>query len=132
MLDQVKIENVLFLDIETVPQYPEYSSVPEKFKEFWDKKSSYFRTEDQKADDVYQRAGIYSEFGKIICISVGIVVNKGEHRTFRLKSFFGDEESLLLKEFADMLKNTMHQTPICYCAHIMEKNLIFHILPAEC
>ncbi len=118
MLDQVKIENVLFLDIETVPQYPEYSSVPEKFKEFWDKKSSYFRTEDQKADDVYQRAGIYSEFGKIICISVGIVVNKGEHRTFRLKSFFGDEESLLLKEFADMLKKYhSSNNDLQLCAH---------------
>ena len=88
MLDNIKIENVLFLDIETVPQYFDFDYVPEKFKEFWDKKSAYFRDENQSASDVYQRAGIYSEFGKIICISVGIVLNKNDQKSLRLKSFF--------------------------------------------
>jgi len=83
MLDNIKIENILFLDIETVPQYSDYNDVPKAFQEFWEKKSSYFREEEKSAKDVYQRAGIYSEFGKIICISVGIAVSKTEERTFR-------------------------------------------------
>jgi len=118
MLDNIKIENILFLDIETVPQYSDFNSVPEKFKEFWDKKSGYFRNEEQLPSDVYQRAGIYSEFGKIICISVGIAVSKTEQRTFRLKSFFGDDESILLKEFAEML-NKYHSSnsELQLCAH---------------
>lgn len=118
MLDNIKIENILFLDIETVPQYSNYNDVPKNFQEFWEKKSSYFREEDQSASDVYQRAGIYSEFGKIICISVGIAVNKTEGRTFRLKSFFGDDEALLLKEFKEMLeKYHSSNKDLQLCAH---------------
>jgi len=118
MLDKIKIENVLFLDIETVPQYSDFDEVPEKFKEFWDKKSMYFRDEQESASDVYQRAGIYSEFGKIICISVGIVVSKSDHKSFRLKSFFGDDESILLKEFSAMLKKYYSSnSDLQLCAH---------------
>ncbi len=118
MLDSIKIENILFLDIETAPQYPDFESVPDNFKEFWDKKSSRFRDEEQSASDVYQRAGIYSEFGKIICISVGIIVYKNDNKTFRLKSFFGDDESFLLLEFAEMLnKYNSSNKDLQLCAH---------------
>lgn len=118
MLENIKIENVLFLDIETVPQYSDFDKIPESFKSFWDKKSSYFRGEHQKPEDVYQRAGIYSEFGKIICISVGIAVVKNESKSFRLKSFFGDDEKLLLQEFGEML-NKYHSSnsELQLCAH---------------
>lgn len=118
MLDQVSVENVLFLDIETVPQYQDFNDVPKSFQDFWEKKSSYFRNEDQSASDVYQRAGIYSEYGKIICISVGIIVKKTGERSFRLKSFFGDDEALLLKEFAEMLKKYQSSnSDVQLCAH---------------
>lgn len=118
MLENIKPVNVLFLDIETVPQYPDYNSVPDKFKEFWDYKSKYFREEDQEAADVYQRAGIYSEFGKIICISVGIIVIKENKKAFRLKSFYGDDEADLLTEFAGMLeKYHSSNKDLQLCAH---------------
>lgn len=118
MLDNVNIENVLFLDIETVPQYSDYSHLPKLFQEFWEKKSAYFRNEDQSASDVYQRAGIYSEYGKIICISVGIIVNKTGEKSFRLKSFFGDDEALLLTEFAEMLRKfKSSNSEVQLCAH---------------
>lgn len=118
MLDKISVENVLFLDIETVPQYPDFNDVPQSFQDFWEKKSAYFRSEDQLASEVYQRAGIYSEFGKIICISVGIVVKKSGERSFRLKSFFGDDEALLLQEFAEMLQKYQSSNPeLQLCAH---------------
>jgi uncharacterized protein YprB with RNaseH-like and TPR domain len=118
MLDNIKTENVLFLDIETVPQYESFGSVPDTFKDFWEKKSAYFRDEDQSAADVYQRAGIYSEFGKIICISVGIIIIKGEKKAFRLKSFFGEDEKIILEEFAHMLKKYhTSNSDLQLCAH---------------
>lgn len=118
MLDHIKIENILFLDIETVPQYENFNLVPDNFKEFWDKKSSYFRNEDQSASDVYQRAGIYSEFGKIICISVGIIINKDGKKSFRLKSFYGDDERTILIEFMEMLeKYHASNSDLQLCAH---------------
>jgi len=118
MLDQVKIENILFLDIETVPQYPDFENVPDKFREFWDKKSSYFRDENQTAEDVYQRAGIYSEFGKVICISAGFFIIKNGEKKLRLKSFYGDDEKKVLEEFSAMLqKFNSSNSDLMLCAH---------------
>lgn len=77
-----------------------FSDMPENFQKFWDKKSANFRSEEETAEDVYQRAGIYSEFGKIVCISVGFI--NGDN--FRVKSFYGDDEKEILTGFADMLR----------------------------
>jgi len=83
----------------------------------WDKKSRQFRTPDQIAQDVYERAGIYSEFGKIICISVGLIREKNPF-IFRLKSFFGKDEKLLLSEFSGMLsKFSRNHKESLLCAH---------------
>jgi 3'-5' exonuclease len=103
MLEQHRAEDILFIDIETVPQTAQFDQLPEALQTFWDKKSVYFRKDDQTAADVYERAGIYAEFGKIICISAGIIINRGGNRSFRVKSFFGHDEKLLLTEFSKML-----------------------------
>ncbi len=101
-MKKMNLKEIMFLDIETVPMYSEYKDVPKKFQEHWDKKSSYFRSEGQDPEEVYQRAGIYAEFGKIVCISVGMILPDNK---FRVKSFFGDDEKKLLLDFAVMLKN---------------------------
>ena len=103
MLEQYKIDNILFLDIETVPQERSFDDVPESMKGLWDKKSKYFRSDEESAGDVYQRAGIYAEFGKIVCISVGFIVVSGDERTLREKSYAGHDEKALLNDFAAML-----------------------------
>ncbi len=115
MLDEIKLSNVLFLDIETVPQYPTYSDVPEPFNELWDAKSKNFR-EQATVEDVYGRAGIYSEFGKIICISVGIISEKNG-RKIRLKSFSGDDEKVLLENFFNLLNTKFNRNEHVLCAH---------------
>lgn len=114
MLDHVKIEKVLFLDIETVPQYPTYNEMPEKFREFWDHKAPKIKVNDTDTPEtLYERAGIYSEFGKIICISVGFIHNN----QLRIKSFSSDNESSLLQEFASMLENNFNKRETLLCAH---------------
>ncbi|MEA3444032.1 MAG: 3'-5' exonuclease [Bacteroidota bacterium] len=117
MLEKIPLENIIFLDIETVPQYGNYSEVPSDFKELWEKKSSYFRSKEQSAGEVYQRAGIYAEFGKIVCISVGIFIPNQSPYTFRLKSFFGNEEAIFLAEFNNMLNSLSQKKSILLCAH---------------
>ena len=85
MLYNLNIENILFLDIETVPMVAGYELLPENFKKLWDKKSERIkRDETDTPDKLFQRAGIYAEFGKIICISGGYLKNGN----FRIKSFF--------------------------------------------
>jgi 3'-5' exonuclease len=117
MLDNIKVEDVMFLDIETVPESPSFGNLDPSKQNLWEKKSRQFRTPDQKAEEVYERAGIYSEFGKIICISVGIIREKNP-MNFRLKSFFGKDEKLLLIEFSEMLsKFSKSHKEALLCAH---------------
>lgn len=115
MLDLVNVENILFLDIETVPQYERFDQMDDGFKELWEKKSKQFRSELQSAADVYQQAGIYAEFGKIICISCGFfTIMKGRVRVFRVKSFYGDEELDVLERFYTTINNFNN---FIFCAH---------------
>jgi len=103
MLEAIQPESILFLDIETVPAAPAFGDMPEAFREMWEKKSAYLRKPEQTAEEVYERAGIYAEFGKVICISAGYVVRKEDRRVLRVKSFFDDDEKALLAKFAETL-----------------------------
>lgn len=116
MLSNVRPEDILFLDIETVPAASSYSLLDQSFQAHWEKKSRQFRAEEQTADEVYDRAGIYAEFGKIICISVGLIKEKNPF-SFRLKSFFGDNEKSLLSEFSAMLNKFSKNQEALLCAH---------------
>jgi uncharacterized protein YprB with RNaseH-like and TPR domain len=117
MLDNIKIEDVMFLDIETVPASSSYELLNPAMQNLWDKKSRQFRTADQTSQDVYERAGIYSEFGKIICISVGLIREKNPF-IFRLKSFFGKDEKSLLTEFSGMISKFFRTNKeALLCAH---------------
>jgi 3'-5' exonuclease len=117
MLENIRIEDVLFLDIETVPATSSFELLDPLIQTLWEKKSKQFRTADQVASEVYERAGIYSEFGKIICISVGVIKDKNP-LSLRLKSFYGDNEKSLLSDFSGMLlKFCRTNKDAILCAH---------------
>lgn len=113
------LNNILFLDIETVPQYPVYDKVPEDWKALWSKKAeSLLRNrEDESVESIYNRAGIYAEFGKIICVSCGIIQGNTDNKRLSLKSFYGDDEKMLLQQFAEMLKKWAVDNSRYLCAH---------------
>ncbi|WP_439181640.1 3'-5' exonuclease [Carboxylicivirga taeanensis] len=117
MLDNVRVEDIMFLDIETVPQEASFDHVSEELQGLWEKKSAYFRQESESAADVYGRAGIYAEFGKIICISVGVISARGGNRIFRVKSFAGDNELVLLEDFGQMLNHFARDAQKNICGH---------------
>jgi uncharacterized protein YprB with RNaseH-like and TPR domain len=116
MLSNIRPEDILFLDIETVPAVSSFPVLDQSFQALWEKKSKQFRTEEQTAEEVYDRAGIYAEFGKIICISVGLIKEKNPF-SFRLKSFYGDDEKSLLSEFSAMLIKFSKNREALLCAH---------------
>src|ERR1700742_1638038 len=101
MLENYDLSNLLVLDIETVPQYSSHDELPEHFKKLWDLKTQSQRKEET-AENFYERAGIWAEFGKIICISVGIFTG-GRNPGLRIKSFAGHDEKELLQRFSTML-----------------------------
>jgi len=117
MFDTIPSEDILFIDIETVPQHSGLNELTEHMQLLWDKKSSYFRNENQLAADVYERAGIYAEFGKIICISAGGIVQKNGERFYRVKSFHNEDEKKLLSEFNNMLEKFTSNPGKRLCAH---------------
>jgi DNA polymerase elongation subunit (family B) len=115
MLNNLKLDNVLFLDIETVSQFPDFSELDDKFKYLWKKKAEQLKRNnpDATADKLYSSAGIYAEFGKIVCLSCGYANGK----EFRIKSFYGDDEKILLEEFADLLDKHYNNNYSLLCAH---------------
>nr|WP_294794059.1 3'-5' exonuclease [uncultured Mucilaginibacter sp.] len=113
MLEQYDLSNLMVLDIETVPQYSTYADVPDNLKILWDKKTLYNRKEET-AENFYKSAGIWAEFGKIICISVGIFTG-GKNTGLRIKSFAGDDEREVLISFTKMLKG--QPNTLVLCAH---------------
>jgi len=117
MLENLQLKNVLFLDIETVPQSPQFSKLSKKWKQLWEKKASFLIRGEETAEELYDRAGIYAEFGKIICISVGVYRQFKSKPIFRIKSFYGDDEKQLLQEFGELLKKKFSSTDYLLCAH---------------
>jgi 3'-5' exonuclease len=111
MLENIKINNVLFLDVETAPIIYRYKDLDPKIKPLWDSKFRFQQAETPES--LYKKAGIYAEFAKIICISVGFF-NDG---TFRIKSFAGDNEKELLENFAALLNKHFNRKDHLLCAH---------------
>jgi len=116
MLENINPGDIMFLDIETVPVLSSFELLDPAIQVLWEKKSANFRKDDQTAADVYERSGIYAEFGKIICISVGLLKDKNPYG-FRLKSFYGDDEKSILLEFSAMISKFSKNRDALLCAH---------------
>ncbi len=116
MIEKIRLDNILFLDIETVPEQENFDLLDDEMKTLWELKTQYQRKEDISGEQFYDRAGIWAEFGKIVCISVGYFINKGDIRNFRVTSFFGDEKKIL-KDFSNLLDNHFNQPQHVLCGH---------------
>jgi 3'-5' exonuclease len=114
-----EIRDILFLDIETVAHHADYAQVDERLKTQWARKASYLRRDEQLTDeDIYhQRAGIYAEFGKIICIAVAkFSENEQGQLVLRTKAFAGDNEKQVLTDFKSLLER-LDPATTRLCAH---------------
>ena len=146
MIDHIDIANVLFLDIECVSGSPEFPELPEALQDLWRIKSRSVlrKTDDELTDDevaasYLDRAAIFAEFGKIICISVGIVVrDKDQKLQLRLKSFADDDERQVLKAFAGLIEQYYKNPNTHYlCGHNIKefdipficRRMLIHQLP---
>ena len=115
----------MFLDIETVPQTADFSEIPAELAHLWEDKFATihkrmpekYNDETTAADAFNNSAGIYAEFGKIVCISVGFVHFQGLEMHFRTKSFFGDDEKLILREFTELIAKFCTTKEHTLCGH---------------
>lgn len=116
MLYKLNLDHILFLDIETVPESISFEQLDDTKQELWEHKTQYQRKDEFTAEKFYDRAGIWAEFGKIVCISVGFFTTKGDVRSFRVTTFYG-EEATLLKEFKNLLNSHFNKPHHILCAH---------------
>ncbi|MCH5599933.1 3'-5' exonuclease [Niabella ginsengisoli] len=109
----------MFLDIETVPQQPGYEQLGDDWKALWQTKAMILlrNREGETPESIYERAGIYAEFGKIICISCGVMHGSENSRKLVLKSFADTDEKQLLSNFCEMLVKWGSNEPKYLCAH---------------
>lgn len=112
MLENIDISKVLFLDIETVSSKATYDDLDDNFKELWAHKSKSILKkydeppEEEEVSELYpERAAIFAEFGKIVCISVGIVRRDKEDKELKLRltSFASENEKELLHNFSKLV-----------------------------
>ena len=116
MISKLNLENILFLDIETVPEVQNFSELSDDKQHLWEQKSQYQRKDEFTAEAFYDRAGIWAEFGKIDCISDGYFKLQGDVRQLRVTSFYGDE-IIILKDFKNLLISHFSETKHLLCAH---------------
>lgn len=112
-------KQIIFLDIETVPFTNEYNKLDERIQLAWSKKCNYLRSDVEETDqELYDnKAGIFAEFGRIVCVSIGLEVLVDAKKTLRIKSFYGHNEKDLLEEFSNLVVNSFSGKDVYFCAH---------------
>jgi len=124
-MQQNELQKIMFLDIETVPLTSDYSELPDELSHLWHDKFSILQkrmpekyNEDTTAAEAFNTsAGIYSEFGKIVCISVGFIHFQDNEMNFRTKSFSGKDEKLLLSDFLELINKFCVTKEQTLCGH---------------
>lgn len=117
MLNNVNLEKILFLDIETVAQKSTFDELDDQFQKHWEQKAKFISQNEETPKEIYERAGIYAEFGKIVCISVGVIRSENGIKNLHLKSFYSDDEATLLIDFFEMLNKHYNSKDVLLCAH---------------
>ena len=114
-----ELRDILFLDIETVANTYDYNALDERMKIQWSRKASFLRREKEQTDEsIYQdRAGIYAEFGKIICVAVGkFFETESGDLVLKVKAYYGDDEKEILTGFKGMVEK-MDPAVLKLCSH---------------
>ena len=118
MLENLSLNKVLFLDIETVPCEYNFEELDSIFQKLWEEKTVWQRKDEFTDSEFYKmKAGVMAEFAKIICISVGYLFTDKEENHFRIKSFYGDNEKQIISEFNDLLNSEFNKNQHQLCAH---------------
>lgn len=103
-MENIDTGNLIFIDIETVSEQEDFSILPDNWKKLWEKKIGKLLPENISAEEYYsERAAIYAEFAKVVCISFGYFTASGNEKKLRIKSLYSENEKELLGQFCEML-----------------------------
>ena len=116
ILQETELKNILFIDIETAPLSPDYKSLTPEMKKHWDNKAAFLSRKQgsiPEPERQFEKAAIYAEFSRVICISTGIVTD----HTIRVRSFTDNQENELLAGFAGLCNQYYYNGKHRLCAH---------------
>jgi len=114
------LKDYLVIDIETVSSYENFESLDPRMQSLWEKKASYMQNMDQRSvEDLYfDRGAIFAEFGKVICISVGVFTREENNEIgIRIKSFANDSEKETLESFKVLIEEKFDPETLKLIAH---------------
>jgi 3'-5' exonuclease len=104
MMLNIRLDNLLLINIETVPLQPTFSELDPQWQQLWTEKMQYHLSEEQTPDSLYpQKAGLMAEFGRIVCISMAYFRRDAPDFQLRIKSFYHDDEKTLLQNMMTAL-----------------------------
>jgi uncharacterized protein YprB with RNaseH-like and TPR domain len=115
MLPFSEPEKIFFLDIETAPQCANFNQLPEKWQKLWEHKTTTLKLEESP-ESAYRRAGIYAEFGRVVCVCVGRIQLQNKGPVLRIRTFHDAEEVTLLRKLSQWLSRNM-TSENKLCAH---------------
>ena len=102
-----QLTGILFIDIETVPIEQDYIHLTESLQKEWIRKTKILKNvSDENPDPAAlfnDRAGVFSEFAKVVCIGIGSLYEDGGMWKMRLKSLVNDDEKILLNDLCNVI-----------------------------
>lgn len=116
-IHSIPLHKILFIDIETVPCHEYHHELSPEMQLLWDTKSKRFQEENQTGKDIYHKAGIMAEFGKIICISVAYLHKTDNKYSIRATSFADSDEASILRDFSKLITRYYNTKSHFLCAH---------------
>lgn len=132
-----EFQHYIFIDIETVAQSKSLDEIPAPLQQHWLHKVQFLKEFKEGLSDgatLYQeKAGIYAEFGKIVCIGLGRFVYEHGELVLHQKALQSDDEVALLESF---LKIVAHRKVVFVGHNIKEfdlpylcRRLLVHQMP---
>ncbi len=104
-MQQIAIENLFLIDIETVSEKEHFHFLDDEWKDLWKEKNIKNLPLNTSAEEYYpMRAAILAEFAKIVCISFGYFKKENNEWQLRIKSVCSENESDILSQFIATLK----------------------------
>lgn len=101
-MQPIAVENLFFIDIETVSVSENFSQLTDDWKDLWTEKIAKALPENITPEQYYpMRAGIMAEFAKVVCISIAYIKTENGVMQLRTKSFYSENEKELLEKFID-------------------------------
>lgn len=117
-----ELKHILFIDIETVSVQPDHAQLSGIMQKEWARKAKFLKSSIvENADPATlfnEKAGIYSEFAKVVCIGFGSFHKHEGLWRMRLKALTNHDEKALLTEFCEVLTRFIEYYPnLRFCGH---------------